>query len=106
MVVDAAAAGDATEFRVKLIIYQLNNVTLPLQITNHLMLFIVDVGQHLVLENSTHSVGHLRIKFYSTQKMSKSKHGLSTSLIHTLACHPFFPFNVTLWGSTIKSKEV
>ena len=49
VVVDAAAAGDATEFRVKLIIYQLNNVTLPLQITNHLMLFIVYAGQHIVL---------------------------------------------------------
>ena len=38
-----------------LIIYKLNYVTLPLEITNHIMLFIVGAGQHLVLEYSTHS---------------------------------------------------
>ena len=89
-----------------LIIYQLSNVTLPLEITNHIMLFIVDAGQHLVLEHSTNSVGHLRIKLYSTQNMSKSKQGPSTSLIHKLVCRPLFPLNVPSWGSTFEMKEV
>ena len=80
-----------------LIINQFNNVTLPIEITNHIMLFIVDAGQHLVQEHSTHSVGHLRIKLYSTQNMSKSKQIPSTSLVHTLLCRPLFPFNVPSW---------
>ena len=89
MAADAEAAGDAKELRLTLIIYQLNNVNLPLDINNHLMLFIVDAGQHLVLDNSTHSVGQLRIKLYSMKNISKSKQGPSTSLIHTLVCRPF-----------------
>ena len=102
--VDASAAGDATELRVPLIIYQLNNLTLPLEITNNIILFIVDAGQHLVLDNSTHSVGYLRIKLYSTQNISKSKQGPSTTLIHTLVCRPLFLFNVSSWGSTLERK--
>ena len=88
------------------IVYQLNNVNLLLEITNHLMLFIVDAGQHLVLEHSTHSVGHLRIKLYSTQNMSKSKQDSSISLINNLVCPPLFPFNVPSLGSTLERKEV
>ena len=89
-----------------LIIYRLNNVTLPLEITNHIMLFIVDEGQHLVLDHSTRSLGYLRIKLYSTKNMSKSKQGLSTRLIHTLLFRPLFLFNVPSWGSTFERKEV
>ena len=88
------------------IIYQLNNVTLLLEITNHIMFFIVDAGQHPVLEHSTHSVGHLRIKLYSTQNMTRSKQGPSTSLIHTLVYHSLFPVNLPIWGSTFERKEV
>ena len=43
----AAMAGYATELLVPIIIYQFNNVTLPLEITNHIMLFIVVAGQIL-----------------------------------------------------------
>ena len=106
LAVYAAAAGDGTELWVPLIIYQLNNVTLPLEITNHLMLFIVDAGQHLVLDHLTHSVENLRIKLYSTQNMSNSKQGPSTSLIDTLVLRPFFRFNVPSWGSTFESKDI
>ena len=98
--VDAAVAGNATELLFILIVYQLNNITWSLDITNHLMLFIVDANQHLVLGHSTHSVGHLGINLYSMQNISKSKQGLSKRLIHTLVCHPLFMFNIPSWGST------
>ena len=104
--VDAAESGDGTELWVPLIIYLLNNVTLSLEISKHLMLFIVDAGQHLVLEISTHTVGNLRIHLYSTQNIFKSKQGPSISLIHMLVCRPLFTFNVPSWGITFERKEV
>ena len=104
--VDTTLAVDATELRVPLIIYQLNNVTLSPEITNRPMLFIIDAGQNLVLEHSNNSVGHLRIKLYSTQNLSKYKQGPSTSLIHMMVCLPLFLFNVPSWGSTFERKEV